>query len=193
MKELRSARGCPLGGERTLGTASSAVPVVLRILTADDTDAFIRIRALALRTDPEAFEGRPDSDPSLDPAFVRGRLEAPSLRGKGVVLGAITRQLVGILGLSPEEMESQRQLRLWGFYVVPSMRRQRVGRALLNTALDLVRQTAEFSRLRLRVHASSQAAIALYRSAGFGPVQPDRIVEGSQEFGLDVGPGEGRS
>ena len=158
----------------------SSTSIHVRILTAADTEDFIRLRRLSLTTDPEAFCATPESDPALDPVHVRPRLEVPSLTGHGVVLGAYTGELVGLLGLAPEERAGQQALRLWGYFVVPKMRGKGAGQALLETAVALARKDPDIAWLDLEVRRGSRAAIALYRSVGFEQIASSR-QQGSED------------
>jgi ribosomal protein S18 acetylase RimI-like enzyme len=55
---------------------------------------------------------------------------------------------------------------VYSVYVEPSFRRQGHGRAILAAAIELARETGKRS-LRLYVKETNDAAIAMYRSAGF--------------------------
>ena len=80
--------------------------------------------------------------------------------GEGAVIGA-----VGLRRLSDRDVE------LSHMYVRPDRRRRGLGRALLEAALAAATDLG-YERVRLETVTELVEAIALYRSAGFVPVEP---------------------
>jgi len=76
--------------------------------------------------------------------------------------------MVGAVGL---RRLSGRDVELSHMYVRPDRRRRGLGRALLDAALATAADLG-YERVRLETVAELVEAIALYRSAGFVPVEP---------------------
>jgi len=76
--------------------------------------------------------------------------------------------MVGAVGL---RRMSDRDVELSHMYVRPDRRRRGLGRALLDAALATAADLG-YERVRLETVAELVEAIALYRSAGFVPVEP---------------------
>ena len=139
----------------------------LRLLRVDDTDAFVRLRRLALATDPDAFSERPETDDASRPAFVRERLATSTVEQGAIVVGAWASDLAGVVGVN---RTSPTSARIWGLYVVPAARRAGIGRAVLEQAVASARSMDGVRMLELSVAESSVAAIALYVAFGFRTV-----------------------
>jgi GNAT superfamily N-acetyltransferase len=127
-----------------------------------------RLRHRGYQTDPLAFAGTPESDPTCEPNAVRVKLSTQTLQSGSVVIGAFSPDLVGLLGLVREEPgKFLHKARLWGFYVEPRSRGAGIGRALLTEAVKTARDMAGVEQLTLRVCVACKPAIALYTAFGF--------------------------
>jgi ribosomal protein S18 acetylase RimI-like enzyme len=142
--------------------------VTIRLLQETDAESMARLRRHAYETDPFAFAGAPDSDPTLQPELLRRRLSANTLAGDSLVLGALADELVGMVGLVREEpAKSRHKARLWGFYVQPGFRGRGIGHRLLAEAARAARGMHGVEQLTLRVSVVSQDAVHLYGRFGF--------------------------
>jgi ribosomal protein S18 acetylase RimI-like enzyme len=56
---------------------------------------------------------------------------------------------------------------LWGMYVAPEHRRAKLGRRLIDAAIEAARAMPEVERIALSVDEQNPHAQALYRAAGF--------------------------
>jgi len=137
----------------------------IRLLHPADAESAVALRRLALTTDVYAFSEQLESDPALNVDFVRQRLADSSVEVDAVVLGAFDPELVGMVGLNRTNAGSS-AARLWGFYVIPIRRRNGLGRALIECAVNCARQM-RVQRVTLSVAEAAVAAIRLYESAGF--------------------------
>ena len=100
----------------------------------------------------------------LEPSDVapgRGAFLVAELAGRPVGCGAL--RPVGAPGLDERTGELKRM------YVAPEARGRGIGRALL-TALEAEARTLGFTRLVLETGPRQQAALGLYRNAGFAPI-----------------------
>ena len=156
----------------------------IRLLRATDAEAMAALRQRGYETDPLAFAGTPDSDPTCNPDAMRAKLATQTRDAGAVVLGAFSPDLVGLLGLAREEPGKFRhKARLWGFYVEPGSRRSGIGRQLLGEAASEARRLG-VEQLTLRVCAACDAAIALYEGFGFARFgcEPRALKSGSEYF-----------
>jgi ribosomal protein S18 acetylase RimI-like enzyme len=80
---------------------------------------------------------------------------------------AVAPEVVGSLWLSGSAFEKTRHDALLGMSVRREWRRQGVGSALLETAVEECRRSRIVRRLSLTVFETNAPAIALYESAGF--------------------------
>lgn len=138
----------------------------VRPLTADDLEAYRRLRAESLRTAPLAFAASPDDDAATEPEALRRSLaNAPSW----MIFGAFEdeRQLLGAIGFLRETREKARhRAHLWGMYVTPSARGRGIGAMLLAAAVQHAR-AAGVEWLHLGVTTAAPEAQRLYERAGF--------------------------
>lgn len=80
--------------------------------------------------------------------------------------------LCGQLGLEPRKHPRRRHAAALGMAVRESARRQGVGSALMEAAIDLAEKWLAVQRIELEVFVDNEAAIGLYRKFGF-------VVEGT--------------
>ncbi|MGZ5094953.1 MAG: GNAT family N-acetyltransferase [Burkholderiales bacterium] len=75
--------------------------------------------------------------------------------------------LAGMIGLvRAAKLKQRHKAMIWGMYVQPNHRREGLGRALLNVAIEQAR-TWSVDQLQLSVAERGTAAKHLYESAGF--------------------------
>lgn len=139
----------------------TTAPIEIRRLTAADVALFREIRLEALRRNPEAFASAFETESVLPIGWFTERLE------RTTVLGAFDRsELVGIVGLAVDDGPKRRHKgMLVSMYVRSSARGARVGRRLVDAAVELAAQSLEL--VQLGVTAGNEPALRLYQSAGF--------------------------
>jgi len=143
----------------------------LRLLGEADGEALARLRRRGYETDPLAFAGLPESDPTCRGEVVARRLAHQTPETGSVAVGAFGRDgaLVGMVGVRRLEPGKFRHTaHLWGVYVVPEARRAGVGRSLLLEAGRTAGRMGGVERLTLSVCVACEPAVALYRALGFG-------------------------
>lgn len=131
----------------------------------------------------------------VDLAFQDFAREAASLPGAYVpprgclLLACVDGQAAGCVALRPlpigdAGLQTGEVKRLW---VRPAFRQQRIGRDLLGRLIG-VAADAGHARLVLDTLPAMQAAQALYRAAGFLPIDPyyDNPLPGAAYFALDL-------
>ena len=138
----------------------------VRLLDADDAVAYQALRLLGLRDSPSAFAAsfEEECDTPLD--VVAERL-AP--QDDGARFGAFDGdELLGIVGVQREGLAKlAHKAFIWGMQVLPSARRQGVGRALIEQALVHAATVLGVRQVNLGVNARNRPAIALYEAMGF--------------------------
>lgn len=139
-------------------------PSMIRPLTPADAATYRTVRLRALWEQPPAFGSMPMDEPDTDTLAER---LMPSR--DGAVFGAFeNEQLVGILKLTRSENPSERhRASLTGLYVMPSFRKQGLGRALVTTALAHAKTDTSLRRLTLGVVTTQEFALRLFESLGF--------------------------
>jgi ribosomal protein S18 acetylase RimI-like enzyme len=141
----------------------------VRRLGEADVEDFWQLRLRGFREEPESF------GTSYEEAAGRPVAEVARDLGRDgiVVVGAFAPGLVGVAGLDREPRRKRRhRATLWGMYVSPEARGQRVGRALVEELVRVARATEGLEQILLTVMADNAPAVALYRKLGFEAYGP---------------------
>lgn len=139
----------------------------IRTLTSEDAPAYRELRLRALRDHPEAFAT------SVQEELQRTLAETVLKVTPGpeqLTLGALDgERLMGIATLvRPPRAKMRHRATLAAMYVAPEARGQKVGRALLERAVEAAREWG-VTDLSLSVTVGNDAARSLYAAAGFTP------------------------
>lgn len=136
----------------------------IRALTKDDVAAYRELRLEALRDSPEAFCSSYEEESVLPVNRFEARLQDNSIFGAFSDDG----RLIGMVGFSRESRAKRAHgATLFGMHVSSGARRQGVGGALLDHALDFARRSGGVRTIKLSVMTANQEAFRLYRSRGF--------------------------
>jgi ribosomal protein S18 acetylase RimI-like enzyme len=137
----------------------------IRLLTQEDTQAFVELRREALECEPLAFAASIEDDRGLDPAFVRQLLDDTDERA---IFGAFTPELVGIVGIYRDpHRKAAHKAHIWGMFVRPEFRQSGIGGSLLSAAIRHIRGMVEVSQIHLSVSETAETALRLYEKHGF--------------------------
>jgi ribosomal protein S18 acetylase RimI-like enzyme len=140
--------------------------VHLRPLTAADASEFQRLRLQGLQGSPSSFGSSHEEEvhKTLDQVrqHVAGSVERVFL---GLFIGT---EMVGMVGVGREQGQKERHIAfIRSMYVAPQARGQGAGQQLLAAALQQAWSWQGVEQVTLSVTASNEAAVRLYKSAGF--------------------------
>ena len=142
----------------------------VRILTQQDAEAFWNLRLRALQEDPESFGA--SYTEILERGIAGSTQDLTQLnesRRDAVTFGAFDgKTLVGTTSFEREEMVKMRHKGIiWGMYVPRELRRQGIGRALLEAAIAYARELPGLEQINLNVVLTSREARRLFITLGF--------------------------
>jgi ribosomal protein S18 acetylase RimI-like enzyme len=139
----------------------------VRILGADDATAFQAVRLRSLREHPEAF-GSSLEEEADTPIEKTTDFLVNSLPNNPIFGAFVDDQLVGIINLNrSSRVKTHHRAHIGAMYIAPEARGQKLGRALLDAAIDYARTLDGVEDIVLAVTVGNDAARALYVSAGF--------------------------
>lgn len=139
----------------------------LRLLTADDAEAFWHLRLEMLRNDPESFADSAEEHENTTVETVRKRLAAGD-PARNFVTGCFEQgKLAGTAGFFRRENNKERHKgHIWGVYVRPQSRGKGVASALMREIIQRARQMEGVEQITL-IASAHLPAQKLYKSLGF--------------------------
>lgn len=154
--------------------------MIIRKLTTDDAEAFVKVRRRGLEEVPLAFGASPEDDRFRTPDAFR---ELMGIGDDNVVFGAFDPDLVGVVGIYRDHhVKARHKMHIWGMYVAPEARQRGVGRKLIDAAIEHARHAPDVEWVNLGVSSTTPAAQALYEGAGFQQwgTEPDALRDGDE-------------
>jgi len=154
----------------------------LRLLTADDAEAWWNLRVEMLRNDPFAFADSTEEHLATTVETVRERLAAGDPNDNFVVGVFESGKLMGSAGFfrRPNKKESHKG-HVWGVYVSPELRGKGAGKAMM---LEIIRRAREMDGIeQITLVASAKLpAQKLYQAVGFESygVEPHSLKIGNE-------------
>ncbi|MEY2931854.1 MAG: hypothetical protein RL033_2603 [Pseudomonadota bacterium] len=137
---------------------------VVRRLEPDDAPAYVELRAQMLAQEPLAFLASPGDDRASLVEFVRERVA----NAESAIFGAWAPRLVGAVGIYRHAgPKIAHKIGVWGTFVLPELRGQGLGRALMQHAIAHARSLPDVLQIALSVSDTQPAARRLYESLGF--------------------------
>ncbi len=142
----------------------------VRILTQKDAEAFWNLRLRALQEDPESFGS---SYTEILERGIAGSTHNLTKHNENwrddVTFGAFDdKTLVGTTGFRREErVKAQHKAVIWGMYVPKELRRQGIGKELLEAAIAYAHELPELEQINLDVVLTSREARHLFIALGF--------------------------
>lgn len=141
----------------------------IRKLTPGDAAIYRAMRLEGLQNHPEAFG---ESDHEFDAhsvADIAAMIPDDPDSHDGFILGAFDDDtLAGVVSLSRESFAKRaHKAILWGMYVRPAYRRQKVGTQLVNELIAIARAWGDLEQVVLTAATRNERAVRLYESLGF--------------------------
>lgn len=143
---------------------------MVRVLNAEDADAFRALRLEGLRDSPTAFGASYDDELQFTQGELVHRIDPTD---NSWILGAFDEQnvLIGCIGWYRARGEKvSHKSHIWGMYVTPRHRRKGIARALATAVIERVRTNASVRQVELFVASGNNDAASLYQGLGFGRV-----------------------
>ena len=143
----------------------------IRTLDPSDAQALQSLRLEALESSPEAFASSYEEEVSLPLETVRDRIPSS---GPNAIFGAFAEgHLVGMAGFAVHDrVKSRHKGVMWGVYVKPEWRGQRVGQALVRQVID--HAARQVIVLEAAVTLTNESARRTYHGLGFKPYGIER-------------------
>jgi ribosomal protein S18 acetylase RimI-like enzyme len=148
---------------------------MIRLLTPADAALYRAIRLEALAAHPEAFASTFAREQEKPLTWFAERLTASDVFG-----AFIDDEIVGVAGFHRQDgPQTMHKAHLWGMYVRHQAGRAGVGRRLVDTVIAHAARHVE--KLQLSVMGKNEAALRLYKAAGF--VEYGREVKALKQNG----------
>jgi ribosomal protein S18 acetylase RimI-like enzyme len=157
------ARSREVEAARTDGLRGVAGGVTIGALAPERWREYRGLRLEALRSDPDAFGSTYVETERFSDDFWRRRLADPDILFRFAERDG---RLIGMAGALCDRNPAT----IASVYVARNERRTGVGRRLLTALLEAIAARPGFDAVRLWVSETEPAAIALYRSLGFQPI-----------------------
>jgi len=142
----------------------------IRKLTPIDAPRFRDLRLKGLQDHPEAFGESHEEFAAYSAEEIARRIPSDPESRRGFVLGAFdgAAEMVGVVALERDHARKRsHKAVLWGMYVLPGYRRQRLATQLVQTLIDAARDLGDLEQIQLTVATRNVRAVRLYESLGF--------------------------
>ncbi|WP_114945712.1 GNAT family N-acetyltransferase [Microvirga calopogonii] len=138
----------------------------IRPLRPADAPAYRDLRLEALQSSPEAFGSSYEEEAPLPLETIQARIP---VSGPNAIFGAFAADtLVGMAGFAVyERVKARHKGVMWGVFVTPEWRRQRVGKALVRQVID--HASRHVIMLEAAVGLTNERARRTYHDLGFKP------------------------
>ena len=157
-------------------------PMQLRLLTADDAEAWWLLRLEMLRNDAASFADSVEEHQKTTVETARERFAAGEPKENFVVGAFAEDKLAGTAGFFRRKNNNERHKgHIWGVYVTPQLRGKGVARALMEEIIHRARQIDGLEQITL-VASANLPAQRLYKSLGFESygIEPHSLKIGDQ-------------
>lgn len=142
----------------------------IRLLTENDVEAFVAMRAEALQSVPEAFATDYTEYAAMSQEAKLNQFRNSVNSDDDFILGTFddNNVLLGTAGLIRDtHLKTRHRALIWGVYVTEQARGLRLGRALLRAAIEQARTMPGLEQIYLSVVTVQEAAHSLYLALGF--------------------------
>jgi ribosomal protein S18 acetylase RimI-like enzyme len=147
----------------------------IRRLGVEDADRLKTVRVAATMESPASVKPTTQEELERSTDEFKKKLVWDS---HNYILGAFDGDhLVGIAGLRRERGQKVHHTAiLWGIYVIPQYRGQRIATRLVEAVVGIARDIPEVMQIKLCVHTKNVAARRMYMSSGFESYGIERNV-----------------
>ncbi len=138
---------------------------MIKPLTAEHLDAFIRIRLDSLKLHPDAFGAAYEE--GLDREKTREELAQKN--EENFILGYFQdEELIGMVGsIRDQRLKKKHKATIWCVFVYPAYRGQGIARQLMMACIEKLEKLPGLERIVLTVSHQATSAQKLYESLGF--------------------------
>jgi ribosomal protein S18 acetylase RimI-like enzyme len=145
--------------------------IKIRLLNENDAVAYKEKRIEALQNHPEAFSSSVEEEMEYSIEVHASRLRAVN----AYTFGAFEQEeLVGVVTLVTEiKRKLKHRSDIFAMYVTPQVRRNGVGKGLMNAAIEKAKEIGGVEQVYLTVSSNNIAAKKLYESIGFELIGSD--------------------
>ena len=144
---------------------------LIRVLQPSEAQSYQDLRLEGLQGSPEAFGSSYEEERSLSLEAVQARI--PSSAPNAIFGAFVDGRLVGVAGFAVyERMKARHKGVMWGVYVGPRWRGQRVGKALVERVIAHASQHVIV--LEAAVGLTNESARRTYHGLGFKPYGIER-------------------
>ncbi|MBA1157893.1 GNAT family N-acetyltransferase [Microvirga mediterraneensis] len=143
----------------------------IRPLRPSDARAYRDLRLEALQGSPEAFGSSYEEEAPLPLETIEARIPTS---GPNAIFGAFAGEaLVGMAGFAVyERVKARHKGVMWGVFVRPEWRKQRVGKALVRQVID--HASRHVIMIEAAVGLANESARRTYHGLGFTPYGVER-------------------
>ncbi|MCP5096598.1 MAG: GNAT family N-acetyltransferase [Chloroflexi bacterium] len=142
---------------------------MIRELTPEDAHQFKELRRRSVELSEAGFASALDEWWSRPIPEIEAMLKEEHASMNDFILGAFeSNKLVGMVGFfRPSKPKLGRKGHVWGMFLLPEWRGQRIAGQLLDELLNRAKKIPGLEQLQLTTLNRYKASIALYRSRGF--------------------------
>ena len=154
--------------------------IEVRVLTPEDTEAYVHVRQRMLREEPWSFGSSPADDLDQERQRTRDLLASDDWAYIGAIVGDAIVSTVRLFRVSrPKQAHAASIVSVW---TDPAYRGLGLGKRVMLAAIDVARGWPGVELIELSVSARSDPARRLYESLGFQcwGVQPDAMRVGGE-------------
>ncbi|MDR0136997.1 GNAT family N-acetyltransferase [Metabacillus idriensis] len=137
-----------------------------RLLTEEDTEQYRALRLQALNELPANFASSYETEKKKS---IEELIQEITPSASAFVMGAFAdAELAGIAAFKQENLEKMKHRgQILGMYISPVMRGKGLGKKLLSSLIERIRENAAIEKIDLAVAVDNHGAKALYESLGF--------------------------
>lgn len=141
--------------------------ITIRKLDENDLSSFYNLRLEGLLDSPASFRNSYEEEKAQGMSFYKSILDRNKMNNN--VFGAfVQNEIIGCIGFYQEEKSKiKHKCNIWGLYVKPNYRNQKVGRQLVEATIKHIKERLDCSTINLSVKKDNISAIKLYESFGF--------------------------